>query len=149
MATLSIQEFADRINELMPVIVKEFVKRQAKELYKGKITLQQFLILNILYKEGELTMTALAKYMDVTTAAMTGVVNRLVREVYASRSHNPKDRRIIGIKLTSKGKRLVEKIIRKRRHMIVELFGQVRANEREIYLKVLMRIKDIVARQKE
>jgi DNA-binding MarR family transcriptional regulator len=149
MRRVPISAFADTMNEVMPVIIKGFSRRQTDELYKGKITLPQFLILEFLLKEGESKMTALAHYMEVTTAAMTGIVDRLVKCGYVIRVFDPDDRRIIKTKLTLKGAELVKRVTQQRRQMIINIFGKISEVERNNYLSILMRIRDILAKQKE
>jgi len=143
---MSLGEFADSINDIMPVMIKEFSRRQASEVYKGKITLPQFLILGFLYNSGDSNMSGIARYMSVTTAAMTGMVDRLERYGYVKREHKPDDRRIININLTLKGKDLVEKINTKRREMIVDVFGKVSEQDRSDYLRVLTKVRNVLAR---
>lgn len=147
MSGIQLLEFADKMNSVMPVIMKEFARRQADELYKGKITLQQFLILNLLHKESQPKMTALAHFMGVTTAAMTGVVERLVREGYVVRESQLDDRRIIKVRLTSKGTELVIKVNEQRRKMIINIFGKISATERQDYLRTLIHIKEILSKE--
>ena len=149
MVRLSLAEFADKINQIMPVLFKEFARRQANELYKGKITLPQFLILDFLYRQGEAKMTDMAHFMNVTTAAMTGIVDRLFGYTYVIRTHDSGDRRIIRITLTSKGRELVKKIHRQRRQMIMNIFGKLSQTEREEYLSILMHINNILTKKKE
>ena len=149
MAQPSLSEFADRINEVMPAIIKEFAQRQTNELYKGKITLPQFLILNYLMAKGDSKMKDLALFMQVTTAAMTGFIERLVRERYVKRQYDPQDRRIIRVTLTAKGSESVKKINLQRRNMIVDIFGQISQEERDDYLRILMHIRSILAEGKE
>jgi len=142
MAPLSITEFADRVSEIMPVIMKEFLKSQAGGFHKMRITLPQFAIMDILERGGEANMTDLAKAMDVTTSAMTGVVDRLVRDGYVSRSHDLEDRRIIHIKLTPKGARTVRTAIEDRKKATIKMFGVISQEEREKYLSILEHIKE-------
>lgn len=149
MLQTNLSEFADKMNEIVPVIMKEFARRQANELYKGKITLPQFLILNFLHRNGVSKMTNLARFMDVSTPAMTGIVERLVREGYCERAYNPKDRRIINVKLTAKGNEVVRKINKQRRNMVIRIFGKISQLERSEYLRILMRIQEILAREKQ
>lgn len=144
---ISLYEFADKMSEVMPVIAKGFFRRQVDELYKGKITLPQFLILEFLHREGESKMTDLAHFMDVTTAAMTGIVDRLVRDGYVLRILYPQDRRIIRIKLTSKGSGLVKKINEQRSRMVIKIFGRISEVDRQDYLRILMQIKDILTQE--
>lgn len=148
MAAFSIAEFADKMNEVMPVLIQEFARRQANELYKGKITLPQFLILDFLNKKGECKMTEIAHFMHVTTAAMTGIVERIKRCNYVQRVYEPSDRRIIKIRLTAKGHELVKKVNRERRNMIVDIFGKISQRECEQYLNILMRILSILRGKK-
>ncbi|MEI6863115.1 MAG: MarR family transcriptional regulator [Candidatus Omnitrophota bacterium] len=142
MANISITEFADRVSEIMPAIMKEFLKSQAGGFHKMKITLPQFAIMDILDREKESNMTDLAKAMSVTTSAMTGVVDRLVRDGYVSRLHDLKDRRIIHIKLTAKGTKTVHSAIEDRKRATIKMFGVITQEEREKYLSILEHIKE-------
>jgi DNA-binding MarR family transcriptional regulator len=144
MGEISIHEFADKMNEVMPVTIKEFSRRQANELYKGKITLQQFLVLEFLHRHGESKMKDLADFLHISTAAMTGIGDRLVRDGYAVRIDDPEDRRITRVKLTAKGDNLVKKISHQRREMVVDIFGQLSGQDRRDYLRILMQVKDIL-----
>lgn len=148
MVQFALTGFADKMSEILPVIIKEFSRRQAIELYSGRITLPQFLILDFLNRQRESKMTDLAKFMGVSTAAMTGVVDRLVRNRYVQRKYELDDRRVIKIKLSSKGSELIKKIYRQRRKMIISIFGKISRPEREDYLRILMHIRDILTRQK-
>lgn len=147
MVEISLLEFADKMNQVMPMIIKEFIRRQANELYKGKITLPQFLILEFLHRENESKMTSLAHFMKVTTAAMTGIVDRLVRDGYVLRAYDPEDRRIIKVRLTARGTELVKKISEQRRKMVIKIFGRISEADRYDYLRILMQIKDILAKE--
>ena len=147
--SLSLGEFADKLNRIMPVMMKEFARRNANELSKGKITLPQLFTLGFLNEKGESRMTDLAHFMKVTTAAMTGVVDRLVREAYILRVYSPKDRRIIKVRLTHKGAELIKKINQQKRSMIINIFGKISESEREEYLRILTRIRDILAKETE
>jgi DNA-binding MarR family transcriptional regulator len=142
----SLVGFADRMNEVMPTIIKEFARRQINELYKGKITLPQFLVLEFLYRKGESKMTDLAHFMGVSTAAMTGIGDRLVRDGYIKRAYDPNDRRIVRVKLIARGSDLVEKINEQRRQMVIKIFGKISENDRNDYLRILMQIKNILTK---
>ena len=146
--SITITEFADKINDVVPVMIKEFSRRNVAELYKGKITLPQFLILGFLHNNGDSKMCGIAKFMSVTTAAMTGMVDRLEKYGYVKRGHDPKDRRIIKIILTQKGMDLIKKINDERRRMIIDVFGRVSEQDRSDYLRVLMKIKEILTDKK-
>ena len=149
MLQISLSEFADKMSEVIPLISKDFLRQQSSEFYKVKVTLPQIIILNFLHTQGETKMSDMARTMEVTTAAMTGIVDRLVRESYVTRIYDPSDRRIIKIRLTSKGKILVERINQQRQQMIIKIFGKISAVERQDYLRILMHIRDILVREEE
>ncbi|KPK97446.1 MAG: hypothetical protein AMJ95_08985 [Omnitrophica WOR_2 bacterium SM23_72] len=145
-----LSEFVDKINEILPLFQREFARQLTKEFFKSRITLPQFLILMILDKEGESKMSGLAHIMNVTTAAMTGSVSRLVASGFVLRLDDPRDRRIIRIKLTSRGAQLVNKLKQQRKEMITNLFKDISGEDRANYLRILTRIKDkLSARDKK
>ena len=148
MSDLTLSEFADRIEEVVPAVMKGFAKMQTNELFKGKITLPQFFILSHLCKQGESKMSELADVMDVTTAAVTGIVDRLVRYGYIMRFYDPKDRRVINIKLTAKGSNMVQKINRQRKQITSEVFGRISKEERNNYLSIMLHIRDVLMEEK-
>jgi len=146
MGSISITEFAGKLNEILPIIMREFVRHQSNELVKGKITLPQFLILDILRRESDSTMTHLARIMDVTTAAMTGIVERLVNGGYVARGFDPQDRRIIKIRLTAKGLSVAKDFSHQRTQTIIKIFGKISEQDRLDYLRILTQIKNILTR---
>jgi DNA-binding MarR family transcriptional regulator len=149
MSQLSLSQFSDKLNKLMPEIMRGFMRRQADELLKGKITLPQFLILNFLNEEGESKMTGIAHLLEVSTPAATGIVDRLVKYGYIARVFDPQDRRIIKIRLTPKSSFLVNKVNQQKRQSTIDVFGKISDKERNDYLKILMRVRDIITQEKK
>ncbi len=105
------------------------------------------LILESLNRVGESKMSALARFMRVTTAAMTGTVDRLVRGGYCLRQDDSKDRRIIKVKLSLRGTKLVKKINVQRREMIIKIFSKISEKDRLDYLRILTRIKEMLVQE--
>lgn len=144
MSGISLSEFADKINEITPQVVREIAKRQEDELFTGKITIQQMLILDYLDNIEQAKMSDLAGVMNVTTAAMTGIINRLVKSGYVARAFDQDDRRIINVKTTSKGHELVKKIKEGKRQMIIKMFSKLPQQDRQDYLRILTQINNIL-----
>lgn len=144
MVDLSLSQFADAVSEIMPVISHAYFRRQESELSRGKITVPQFVVLEFLHKSGECTMSDLAAAINVTTAAITGITDRLVRCGYVSRRHGRDDRRVVIAALTAKGSKTVSVLIEERKNMIEHMFGKLSQEERDSYLNILMKIKDII-----
>lgn len=149
MTEAALKEFADKINQIMPVFVKEFTKTNAGLLLKEQLSFSQFLILQLLYSEGESKMTTLARFMRVTTAAITGIVDRLVRGHYLVRVDDSHDRRIIKVKLTPKAQGVVRKINQERRKLVINIFSKISEQDRKDYLRIVTQIKDILEAEAE
>ncbi|MBU1997908.1 MAG: MarR family transcriptional regulator [Candidatus Omnitrophica bacterium] len=146
MSGVSLSEFADKLDQIMPVFMREFVRRHNSDLLKDKITMPQFFILNHLYKQGETNMSCLAKFIGVTTAAATGLVDRIVKSGYVERVYEPQDRRVIKIKLSAKGESLIKKIVQDRRQTTMDIFGKISQQDRDDYLRVLGRVYEILTK---
>jgi DNA-binding MarR family transcriptional regulator len=147
MPELSLAGFADTVDEIMFDMVKAFIKRQPDELLKGKITMPQCFLMMFLKRQGEAKMTDIARFLNVTTAAATGVVDRLVKGAHLTRVFDPSDRRIIKVKLSAKGAQTVQKIVQQRRQMIMEIFGKISQDDREQYLAILSRVQQVAKEQ--
>ncbi|MDP2044477.1 MAG: hypothetical protein Q8K15_04840, partial [Candidatus Omnitrophota bacterium] len=83
----------------------------------------------------------------VTTAASTGIVQRLVLLGHVRREYDQSDRRIIRIKLSTKGTELLKKISQQRTQSVTKIFGQISENDRGEYLRILMQVKDILDKE--
>ena len=142
MTGLTLNVFADKVSENLVSISKEFMRHRTGDFYKMKVTLPQLAILELLFRSNELNMSDMARFMNVTTAAMTGIVDRLVRDGYVIRTAVPNDRRVIKIKLTAKGNKIAKDVVEQRRHLITKIFGTLSHNEREEYLNLLTRIRE-------
>ena len=147
MAGVSIRDFSIRIHQLMPEISRGFARLQSNEVYKGKITLPQLLVMELINKEGPVKMTVLACSMKVTTAAMTGIIQRLVRQRYAQRNYDKSDRRTIRIALTFKGVELLKRINEQRTQVVSSVFRQLSEYDRADYLRVMGKVKEILEKE--
>lgn len=142
MGARTLSEFADAVDGMMPFIVREFFRREGNSFLKTRITMPQFFVLLHLSKYEKSSMSDVASVLGVTTAAMTGVVDRLVRDELMFREHNKEDRRVVNIKLTAKGVATIKSLLRERKQFIMEIFGTLTQQERDQYLRILFRIRD-------
>jgi DNA-binding MarR family transcriptional regulator len=142
MSGMPISKFVEKVSEIMPVVMREFYRQQTSEFFKLKITLPQFVVMELLARRDEYRMSDLAHIINVTTAAMTGIVDRLVRDGYVKRSSDPKDRRIVKVSLTAKGVNIVRRMIDQRKGLMENIFGVISQKERGEYLKILGHIHD-------
>lgn len=90
----------------------------SSELNRGNLSFPQFFLLTYLSSEDYLTMSAIAKKMGHSTAAATGLVDRLEKLGFVERVHAAEDRRKIMVRITGEGTQIVATM---RGHIATEL----------------------------
>ena len=101
---------AERLADIFTGLQRNFMLTLSKELQRGDVSFPQYFLLGFLALKGELTMTEIAKKMGHTTAAATGLVDRLEKLGHVERGHAKSDRRKILVKITPSGKRIVGEV---------------------------------------
>lgn len=133
-------DFSSAVSRIMPDIMRDFLRRQTKEVTEGNISLPQVLILDALKDRPSMRMGELAKYLSVTMAAVTGIADKLVRARLASRGSSPDDRRIVNISITPKGRSIIKKHNQAKQKAFMEMFGHLSPGDRKKYLEILTKI---------
>ena len=142
---MKIREFAREVASLMHAIHATFVRQQPDALMKGRLILSHVVIIDMLRKENECKMSDISEKIGITRSAVTGLVDRLIREGVLRRLRSRKDRRIVRIKLTQRGMKLSNKLNDFRMHIIMTLFKNVSSRERLQYLCILRKLHKNIA----
>jgi len=106
----SVQADADRLADFVLFTQRSCILNLSTELNKGNVSFPQFFLLTYLSSEEYLTMSDIAKKMGHSTAAATGLVDRLEKLSYVERIHAAEDRRKIMVRITQKGTELVSRM---------------------------------------
>lgn len=106
----SVKADADRLADFVLFTQRSCILNLSTELNKGNVSFPQFFLLTYLSSEEYLTMSDIAKKMGHSTAAATGLVDRLEKLAYVERVHAAEDRRKIMVRITAKGVELVSKM---------------------------------------
>ena len=106
----TVRKDAGRLADFIMFTQRSFLLNLSKELNKGNVSYAQFFLLGYLAKEDYLTMTHISKKMGHSTAAATGLVDRLEKLGYVQRLHASDDRRKVMVQITRKGIDLVDKM---------------------------------------
>ncbi len=116
----SVKAEADRLADFVLFTQRSCILNLSSELNKGNVSFPQSFLLTYLSSEEYLTMSDIAKKMGHSTAAATGLVDRLEKLSYVERVHASEDRRKIMVRITSKGVDLVSKM---RKEIATDLAG--------------------------
>lgn len=93
--------------EIILVFQRSFLNNLSVELSRGNISFAQFFLLTALEGGDPMTMSNIAARMRHTTAAATGLVDRLEALGYVARAHATDDRRKVLVRITAQGSALV------------------------------------------
>lgn len=100
----------ERLADIIMVMQRCFIQKLSEKLSRGQVSFPQyFLLAHIAGGEG-VSMTEIASKMNHSTAAATGLVDRLENLDYVQRGPAANDRRKVLVKITRKGQLLVERI---------------------------------------
>lgn len=107
------------------------------------ITDAQFNVLIQLYytKQEGLSQIDLGKRLVVNKANMTGIIDRLEKAGYAKRENHPKDRRVNIIKITLKGKDLVNRLEPGYFTGVKKLMSHISKNDMKTIIKGMEKIR--------
>ena len=102
-----IRSDCEQLADIFTVLQRCFLMNLSKELARGKVSFSQYFLLGFLASQKHITMSEIAAKMGHTTAAATGLVDRLEKLGYAQRMHASEDRRKIEVQITPPGLTLV------------------------------------------
>lgn len=126
---------SERLADLFTEMQRAFVLRLSKELARGQVTFPQYLLLGYLAIE-PLTMTEIAQRMGHTTAATTGLVDRLERLGLAARIRDAADRRVFRVTISDAGRGLIARIRQDMIANILRLMSTLTPEEEEAWLRI-------------
>ncbi|MEO6742551.1 MAG: MarR family transcriptional regulator [Chthoniobacteraceae bacterium] len=132
---------AERLADIFIVLQRSFVLNLSKELVRGRLSFPQFLLLSFLAQEEEpLTMTEVARRMKHTTAAATGLVDRLEKLSLITRKQGPKDRRKVMVVITAQGHAMVQEIRQDMIQNLLRLMEHLDDTERATWVRIYEKI---------
>ncbi|NQT23114.1 MAG: MarR family transcriptional regulator [Candidatus Omnitrophica bacterium] len=134
------QKFLDEMGRLIPQIHRALARKGSGVLTKGTITVPQMVLLEFVNEKHMCTVTDIAKNMGITKSAITGLTDRLIRSNLITRTRGIKDRRIVLISLTSKGKTAILRLLQERDNTIRKAFEGLTDKERGLYLELLRKM---------
>lgn len=124
-----------------------FLTNLTRELTPGNLSFPQFFLLGALCHGEALTMSQIAARMRHTTAAATGLVDRLEKIGYVERSHSSDDRRKVIVTITAHGVSLVTRIKDDMIHNLNQAMQHLTAAEQRAWLQVYRKIHRFVQAQ--
>ena len=120
-----------------------------KGLLKINLTSAQIKLLTCFSNKAELTMTELSNNLAVSMPTMTAMVDRLVNSNMVERERNNIDRRVVRVKLTDAGEKILKKLVRIRRKEMEKILMNLSEGEMESYLTSIEVVAQLLAKARQ
>ena len=101
---------------------RKLLQREAEKLGLSYTEVQTLYFL----REGEKNVTTLANYADVNKSTMVEVLDKLEEKGYITRERDPSDRRVVIVKITNEGIKILEQVREKYKELILNLLSKVK-----------------------
>jgi len=134
---------------LLPQLIRGLARRESNYLSRGKITLPQLWVMEHLTRRKDCPMNELAGFLRISRPSATGLVDRLIAQGLVAREGDRKDRRVVRVNLTPKGRKILTNIWEQKRRMLVDVFGRISAQDRARYLAILERVVEVLSEEKK
>ena len=119
-------------------LLRIVVNKNAESDRMGRITVNQARIFGYVFDHGKDTirLKTLAHDLDVSPAAASQAVDRLVTAGLVDRETDPEDRRAVSIRLSRKGVELFARFADRTQDVLAEALSGVPAADRETFFRV-------------
>lgn len=130
--------------------ISQIIKRKGREILKNySITPPQFLALQWLFDEGDMTIGELSNKMYLACSTTTDLVDRMEKNELVERIKDTKDRRVVRIHLLDKGKKIIEEVIHQRRLYLEGILSNFSNEEVDIIEKHLNLLYDEMSKDEK
>ncbi len=131
---------AERLADIFTVLQRSFILSLSKELSRGHVSYPQYCLLGFLSQQKHLTMSEIAQRMGHTTAAATGLVDRLENLGHVKRTHGKDDRRQILVQITASGAGIVTEVRDDMTSNLLKMMEHLDVSEQKVWVQIYEKI---------
>lgn len=147
---MDLDRFGRRMIELLPQLVRGIARHEHNSLSRGEITLPQLWALESLARQAAgCPMHELARVLQISRPGATALIDRLLTQHLVRRDTDPRDRRVVRVHISPKGRRIIAGIWEQKRRAITSVFGHLSASDRARYLAILERVVASLAKEQQ
>jgi DNA-binding MarR family transcriptional regulator len=124
-------QIAKSLRQWVDVTTHRSMRDQSHYVKSLGFSMPQFFMLMQIYYRKQCGISDLSDHMEITAAAASQMVEKLVQTGLLDRTEDPHDRRAKHVTLSVKGRELIESSINERFRWVDELVVNLQADERE------------------
>jgi DNA-binding MarR family transcriptional regulator len=130
-----------KLEWLGPILVRGLRVLSSVEALGQDFSFSQAMILQTLFAhKKEIRMNELAKFLGLSKANTTGLVDRLVKKKLIKRSPSSADRRVVLVQLTKTGERTAETLTIINRQGLAQMMHRIPEEKLQLFLDTLEQI---------
>ena len=123
-------QFTQAIRSWMDIFMNRSMRGWGRFAKSAGLSMPQFGLLMQMHHKGDCGMSEVSERFDITPAAASQLVDKLVQGGLVQRVEDPHDRRAKLLNLTEKGRELIQQGIQERYRWVDELGSKLSAEER-------------------
>ena len=139
----------ETFHDLLVRLFRDILSIEEKALTIGEfhdITTNDMHIIEAIGREGAKSMSTVAKALSVTVGTLTIAINGLVKKGYVNRDRSEKDRRVVLISNTEKGRSAFDHHAKFHDDMIKALLVGLSEEESRVMVQAFINLKDFFAK---
>jgi DNA-binding MarR family transcriptional regulator len=126
-----------KLEWLGPILVRGLKLLTSVEALGQEYSFSQVLILQALMAQRELRMNELARFLGLSKANASALVDRLVKKGLLSREHGVEDRRVVFVRLTPKGQKVTRGLAKAQRQGLAQMMRRVPEQNLKVFIETL------------
>lgn len=131
---------AGRLADIFTILQRSFALNLSKELARSNVSFSQYCLLSFFREREQFSMSDIAQRMGHSTAATTGIVDRLERLGHVRREQSREDRRKIFVRITASGQALMGHVRDDMVANLLKMMAVLDAPERKSWLQIYEKI---------
>jgi DNA-binding MarR family transcriptional regulator len=116
------------VDELAPLMSGRH-RGLAERCRRHALSMMHLYVLGVLEESAAVPMSRLAEKLDVSVSSTTGIVTRMEERGLVERVHDRDDRRVVLVRLTPEGQRMVRSVESAGRDRLATILGELEADE--------------------
>lgn len=136
-----IKHLVKKFDNLFHLSMKKFASRMEENV--SPLTKPQFFLLKLLNKKEKCTVSELADMFEVKPSSITNMIDRLEKMDYVVRIRDAEDRRVVYMKLSEEGKKILKETGKKREEMMEKYLKHMEVQEIETLISIYEKMLSI------
>ena len=141
----SIETLAERLMTALNITSRK-IQHEFTEKNTLPLTTPQLFLLHLLSKKERWMVTELAEKMTVKPSAITAMIDRLEQNNYAERQRDEKDRRVVFIRISKEGRKVLKQAGEKRKEILIHYLQQLEEDEITALVAINEKLAHIISK---